>query len=389
MANSNLPNDVPGKVELHYPTDDESSDEIPSGEEEDSDDNVPLSILFPKKSKSSKIAEETPKWTKTFTDISMTERTTGYEARMEKMVEAVKNDNPVQTFERMFDDKVIKLIVEQSNIYALQKNRHGFSVSGDEIKTFLGVLLLSGYHRLPREPMYWSDDEDVSVPFVASSISRNRFQEIKRFLHIADNSKLDKTDKMYKLRPLMNLLNENFRQWGILHQNFSIDEAMVKYFEHHSGKQFIRGKPVRFGFKNWMICSSTGYCYKYDTYCGAKVGNAGNNSLPLGSRVVLELLQCVDQPSDHIMFCDNFFSSYNLMKTLKGMKIRATGTVRENRTKKCPLSSVKQMQKMERGVFEKMYDMKNNLLFVRWKDNSVVTMVTNYDTVEPLETVKR
>lgn len=30
-------------------------------------------------------------------------------------------------------------------------------------------------------------------------------------------------------------------------------ESMVKYFGHNPAKQFIRGKPVRFGFKNWTI----------------------------------------------------------------------------------------------------------------------------------------
>ncbi|CAI6371246.1 unnamed protein product [Macrosiphum euphorbiae] len=34
------------------------------------------------------------------------------------------------------------------------------------------------------------------------------------------------------------------------HQQFhSIDESMVPYFGRHGCKQFIRGKPIRFGFK--------------------------------------------------------------------------------------------------------------------------------------------
>nr|CAI5829854.1 unnamed protein product [Callosobruchus analis] len=57
---------------------------------------------------------------------------------------------------------------------------------------------------------------------------------------------------------------------GIFHSHLSIGEAMVKYFGHHSSKLFIRGKPVRFGYKEWMLCSSTGYCYNFDVYCGAK-----------------------------------------------------------------------------------------------------------------------
>ena len=99
---------------------------------------------------------------------------------------------------------------------------------------------------------------------------RTKFQEINRYLHFADNSMIDQSDRMYKLPPLMELLNSKFRQWGICHEDLSIDEAMVKYHGQHPTKQFIRGKPIRFGYKNWTLCSSDGYCYPFDTYCGAK-----------------------------------------------------------------------------------------------------------------------
>lgn len=90
---------------------------------------------------------------------------------------------PVQTFERLFDDGVVKLIVDQSNLYASQNNNHSnFVLAEEELKIFIGVLLLSGYHKLPREPVYWSNDADLSVNLVASAISRNRFQEIKQNL---------------------------------------------------------------------------------------------------------------------------------------------------------------------------------------------------------------
>nr|CAH7738072.1 unnamed protein product [Callosobruchus chinensis] len=192
-------------------------------------------------------------------------------------------------------------------LYAAQKNDHSFCVTEDEIKVFLGILMFSGYHKLPRERLFWCLDEDVSVPCISQAMSRNRYYQIKKYLHFADNSNLDKNDKLYKVRPLMMMLNKNFQQWGIFYSDLSIDEAMVKYFGHHSAKQFIRGKPVRFGYKVWMLCSSTGYCYNFDVYCGAKPSsisteNQKKSTLPLGSKVVLELLECVAQPSDHSVF---------------------------------------------------------------------------------------
>lgn len=339
LQSQNIPNDVPGEIELEYAND-----------ESDSDDeyNIPLSIIRQNLLRVQNATScEKPDWTEDLLDISMVS-TTGYMDRLDNLKVQIEGKTPVEIFETVFDSKVIDLIMEQTNLYALQNNNHLFCVTQEEIKIFIAILLLSGYHRLPRERNYWCLDEDLLVPPVANAMSRNRFQEIKKYLHLADNTQIDKNDKMYKVRPLMNKLNKNFQQFGIFHKDLSIDEAMIKYFGHHSSKQFIRGKPVRFGYKDWMLCSSTGYCYNFDTYCGAAVDKT---ALPLGSRVVLQMLEIVDVPTDHEIFFDNYFTSYNLMQTLKEKGFQATGTARENRIKKCPLLSSSEMKKKGSRIF--------------------------------------
>ena len=37
---------------------------------------------------------------------------------------------------------------------------------------------------------------------------------------------------------------------------YSVDETIVPYYSRHSCKQFIRGKPVRFGYKVTYLLSS-------------------------------------------------------------------------------------------------------------------------------------
>ena len=41
-------------------------------------------------------------------------------------------------------------------------------------------------------------------------------------------------------------------------ENVSIDKSMIPYYGKHHAKQFIKGKPIRFGFKCWAICTSKG-----------------------------------------------------------------------------------------------------------------------------------
>lgn len=115
---------------------------------------------------------------------------------------------------------------------------------------------------------------------------------------------------MEKLRSLKSLHNQNLKQWRIFHDKLLIDEAMVFFFGRHPGKQFIRGKPVRLEYKDWMLCNTSGYCYSFDTYCG-KSNNPGKlMSMLLGSKIVLELLDVLTVRLDNKVFLNNFFTSY-------------------------------------------------------------------------------
>lgn len=397
VDSTELPADIPGTLEIFVrPLDVES--QVGSDSEYDSSDNETLSSKRIKLMSTTKRMKKQlnrkdpnflqPDWKKCNPNYSSWKTPSdGATNRMENVIQELKNLTPKDVFEKLVTEDILQHVVDQTLLYARQKNDHTFTLTTNELKNFLGILFLTGYHKLPRERLYWSLDEDLHVNVVSNCMSRNRFLEIKKYLHINDNTRIN-DDRMYKVRPLMEMLNKSFQQWGIFHQRLSIDEAMVRYYGHHSAKQFIRGKPVRFGYKNWMMCSDNGYCYSFDTYCGK---SKDNNQIqqPLGCKVVLSLLQCVSEPRDHIVFFDNYFTGLPLLNTLKKQGFRATGTLRQNRTEKCPLISVKEMEKKKRAIYDSCFDAANELLLVRWNDNSVCTVATNYDSIEPFHKVKR
>ena len=80
-------------------------------------------------------------------------------------------------------------------------------------------------------------------------MSRGEFEECKRYLHLCDNDHLDKNDKFAKVRPLFDSLNKQCLENYIPEQHVSIDESMVPYFGKHGAKQYIHGKPIKFGYK--------------------------------------------------------------------------------------------------------------------------------------------
>ena len=121
----------------------------------------------------------------------------------------------------------------------------------EEFQNFIGIILLSGFNSRSNSHMYCETDPLVNCPAVSMTMSRNRFMEIKSALHAANNDILLKT-RMAKVSPLYNILNEGLLQYGVFHEELSVDECMIPYYGHHSCKQYIRGKPIRFGYKCWM-----------------------------------------------------------------------------------------------------------------------------------------
>jgi hypothetical protein len=94
---------------------------------------------------------------------------------------SVTNLDEVGVFEKFFDGEVMRLIVKQTTVYAnCDKNDHDFVVTVEEMRTFLAILMLSGYHSLPQVKMYWSTDEDIGVELVKRAMTRDRFLTIKK-----------------------------------------------------------------------------------------------------------------------------------------------------------------------------------------------------------------
>ena len=74
-------------------------------------------------------------------------------------------ESTYQTFSLFFSDSMISLLVEKTNLYATRdKNMQTFKTNDAEMRKFLGLLLISGYHNLPSEADYWSTAEDLEAP---------------------------------------------------------------------------------------------------------------------------------------------------------------------------------------------------------------------------------
>ncbi|XP_028658906.1 piggyBac transposable element-derived protein 2-like [Erpetoichthys calabaricus] len=387
--------DVPGELEVEMVGEDMEDDTLfeNEGDDAETEENQPSTSSAPPAKWPRKKKCPVPSWTKQKKPVfPKTSALNGQAAGVteNKLRQTLAQHNPVQLFEEFFSPEIYDLICKETVRYSTDfRNDHEFHTSTEEVKVFLGILIITGYHKVPSEADYWSDAEDLVVPIVKNAMSRNRFQKLKSYIHFVDNSTADSNigDQSFKVKPLFELLNENFCKFGYFTPNISIDEMIVKYYGRNSLKQFIKGKPIRFGYKYWAICSSEGYCYTFSLYCGKETTAT---DVPLGSRVVLNAVQHIADPSSYALYFDNFFTNMDLLSQLADRGFRATATIRENRINRtCPMKSSKEMKKSDRGASEYVYDRTSEVLLVRWHDNNIVTVATNHDSIELLHDVKR
>jgi len=83
-----------------------------------------------------------PKWiTGDFDDRVQSFPTTNYNY--------LSNMTPIELFELFLTDEIINLLVDETRNYTLFKNCNDQNITCNEIRCFIGILLLSGYNQVP------------------------------------------------------------------------------------------------------------------------------------------------------------------------------------------------------------------------------------------------
>lgn len=296
----------------------------------------------------------------------------------------ILKSTPTQLFERFFSLEIKNYIIACTKV-------NGLEISLPDLEVFIGIIIFTTYNQRLSQRDYWSKDPHLKAEPVASAMGLKKFEKIKSKFKFNRPEDEDDSDEIWRVRKIVNIFRKNLLHLGIFTCALSIDEMMLKFFGRSILKQFIRGKPIRFGIKLWALCSAQGYLYDFEIYCGKnhnKIQKLSNCAL--GSRVVMNMLQPVLQRVTlhnrnrlHIYF-DNLFTSPDLLIHLKKFGLCATGTVRDNRV------NVKNnvVKKDERGK----YDVKNDrsgLNFVTVKDSKPVSILSTGAGVMPLGIVKR
>lgn len=83
------------------------------------------------------------------------------------------------------------------------------------MEQFLGIHFMTSLVSMPAYIYYWS--ESTRYPLIADTMSRNRFQTLRQYLHVNENNKViprcqPNHDRLFKITPLVEALRENMEK---------------------------------------------------------------------------------------------------------------------------------------------------------------------------------
>lgn len=296
---------------------------------------------------------------------------------------------PMQYFKMFIDDKIIEHICTETNKYALQKEGVILDATTHEIEKYFGILLNMGFVKMVTYRLYWSNE--CRYPPIADALCRNRFEQIKKYLHINDNALQPPLghkdhDKLYKIRPLLETLRKNISKIPP-EEKHSIDEQIIPFKGRSHFKQYNKSKPHKWGFKVFTRASSTGIIHDFSVYIGS--GTCPSKNLGLTGDIVGHLTDSLPENENFKIYFDNWFASLQLVDYLKQKGMWCVGTIRSDRMGKCPLLSEVDLKKEGRGSYDWRVEVNSNMAVVRWFDNKAIQLVSSYCAVEPVDKCQR
>ena len=163
---------------------------------------------------------------------------------------------PLKFLESFFDNALVVLIGGYTKLYSYrEKAGTSFEITNETFCLVLGMLLLSGCHKLPDRKIYCETPPDIIVQAMSDLMRPDTFERILQNLHFPDNEQLHKQDKFLKLYPVIKELNKRFLKFSVNGENKSVDESMIPYYGTCNSRQQNKQQGNSSGIQHLGPCS--------------------------------------------------------------------------------------------------------------------------------------
>ena len=152
---------------------------------------VPSNILKGKKKNVDSLIDKLPTCSPDYTPLIIPNRPPMPHAELRR-----KRQTPYSLFQLFVPFFLLQIISDHTNLKARlerveesKQQRSWHATTASEIGAFIGVLLYMGVAAMPRVPDYWNIDSKRPIHgLILGSLSRIRWEQIKRYLKISNPS---------------------------------------------------------------------------------------------------------------------------------------------------------------------------------------------------------
>ncbi|KAJ3646387.1 hypothetical protein Zmor_005897 [Zophobas morio] len=293
-----------------------------------------------------------------------------------------------------FSNDILNLIVQYTNQHInsvkdkFARERSARETDLVEIKAVLGLLYLAGVlksNRLNVDELWERDGSGIELFWL--TMSKQRFLFLIRHLRFDDSTTRTErkvSDKLAPIRDVFTIFADNCQKSYTISEYATIDEKLEGFRGRCAFKQYIPSKPNKYGLKVFaLVDAKTKYTLTLEPYVGLQPeGLYRKNNDP--ASIVLRLIAPISGSGRNVT-CDNWFTSFNLIATLREKhNLTYVGTVRKNK-KELPLEFV---NTKTRPVASSMFGFQEGTTIVsyipkKYKNVILASSMHHDDTIDP------
>jgi hypothetical protein len=309
--------------------------------------------------------------------------------------------NPFQIFLLLVPLSFWQWAVEQTNLYAQVsrddapptekgRERPWVPVTVQELLHWAGIVFLMALHPLPALSDYWRQGRLGNIVFLDTGkiMLQNRFEQIKRYFHLADNAqrppqKDTKEHRLWQILQLVKVINETFKKLYNLSQYVTFDERTVPLHNKACPVRIYNPKkPHKFKIEIFAAVDGESLlCWHQHIYDKLKTPD-------LHEKMVELLAGTLERDKGHVIILDRGFTGPVVLKTLLEMGFQATGTCVVTR-KNFLANVVKLPGGTERGSVSAAICNSPEMVAFCWMDKQPVFFVTTSHSLVMGETGRR
>jgi hypothetical protein len=195
-----------------------------------------------------------------------------------------------------------------------------------DLYLFLAFCIYRGFNSKTPIDDFWNENLRDHIPGVASIIDRSTFWKVSRNIHVSNRDQEDPDDRVAKVRPMYEILNQNSILACSPGRSVSLDEASPGYSGRSINVTATPNKKVSSALQSFSLNDpATGYCFQFE-YRFDKLANKSNdNELTKTQNQVLRL--CHHLKKEHrVIVMDNFFNSPRMCDLLSEINLLCLGT---------------------------------------------------------------